>query len=184
MTVPKDFRGDLQMDRRTRRLFYSGQIREALSHENPFLRHVTFAVETEAPVAGPGTTVSVDESDGEGAGIVLSVASSEFTEAQEVLLRKHGFEETEDTVLFGRKVYAQSVPRGTSYDDLVTFVEWSFVSVMGAPLDYTPAVAEIAGEKQSPGCVKGCSRAVRWLAIILFIGFVLSVLVSVIGGGK
>jgi len=145
-----------------RRRQYSAYIRAALARENPLLRRVTF---TYTPSRGERTEVRLD---GESPGaLALEVRSYGLSPDQEQMLRDKGLVGSLDDDDPRYTLYRCEVP-AASTDDLVTFVEWVYLCVLGVPDDYEATVAgpgrpargeASPGKKGRPGC-RSCLSAI------------------------
>lgn len=159
-----------------RRDLFERYIRTAMGSEDRNRRIVTFSWPPEDESERDTTLVTVD---GISPGSVdLSVRSRSFSTRQTKLLTdagfRKGFEDDEPQYsLYQRTVTSASVK------DAITFVEWVFLCVAGAPDDYTPGIRSPgAGEEagKGAGCFKSCLMAIQIGFVIVFVFAVVAAL--------
>ena len=156
------------MDPQERRHRYANTIRMTLSHENSLLRHITFTY----PPTGDRQDIGRIEVtiDGQEAGrLFLGVRAASLSPDQEQKLKDKGFvsETDDDDPRFA--LYTAEAP-SASIDDLVTFVEWVHLAVLGAPSDYEARVETISsrGQAQSEQAGRGCFKSCTSVAGVAF----------------
>lgn len=160
------------MDQATRRDILRRYIRTAMMSDTVLFRYIAISWPTDS--ADLATTISINgRTPGE---IVLSIRSASIKDEGIRRLTSAGFESAygEDNPRY--TVYRRGVKRAT-IDDLVAFVEWTFLVVVRAPEDYAPKVTPIStGEKQESGtgCAKSCltvAKVVFWIMLGLVLLF-------------
>ena len=145
---------------------YADRIRENLGKQNQYLRHLTVSFPTGTGVSG-GASIEVIIDAQQAGTVVLLVRSGSLRPGQAEHLIRSGLEDKTDPDDIRKTVYVRTIHGDPRIQDLVTFVEWAFICVVGAPPDYEPTVkglAEDDAEKQS--CGKSCLTVVRLLLVV------------------
>ena len=155
-------------------MLYAERIRSTLRQKNAYLRHLTISWPLEGAEAGKGFTSVVMDGQEPGT-VVLSIRSDIFTDEQETRLAERGFELTEDDQTILIKVYAFELQGQFEIADLVTFVEWVFLTIQEAAVDYEPRVRSL-GEEKGDGCGSSCKSSAQVIIAIAAVLLVLAML--------
>ena len=143
-------------------------IRRAMQQQNPYLRLVSLSsLSQDNTSATDGTPIKVTIDAQQMGTTALVVRSDSFDDTQSDLLKKRGFEELEDTDNMRMMIYVRVMENEPSINDLVTFVDWAFISVAGASPDYTPEIERPGAAKNNKSCAS--TAAIMALALALFV---------------
>jgi hypothetical protein len=147
-----------------RRELYHRTVRSTMSLQPRDQRHVTVTWRSESDdildvwVIVDGTTHGIFE---------LSVYTASVSEAGRAELNAQGFLRDPDDEDERFTVYKRTISSAT-VADIVTFIEWSMISVSGAPIDYTPGIrtGPIHGAAGPP---KGCFGSLLTVVKMIFL---------------